>query len=188
MKKSFFYLLLLILFTQLFSCSQDQTKEGKILARINDYKLTIGEFQYQLAAEIELDEDFKLTEKAKREFLERLISKELLIQEAKKLKLDRKEKFVSAIERYWESTLIRDLMEIKGKEISQRVLVSREEVEAYYNDMKKTAKKIPPLTELQEEITRKLKEKKKTKMLMEWIDDLRKNANIKIDQDFLYED
>jgi len=187
MRKSFFYLLLLILFTQFFSCSQDQTKEGKILARINDYKLTIGEFQYQLAAEIELDEDFKLTEKAKKEFLEELINKELLIQEAEKLKLDRKEKFSRTIERYWESTLIRDLMEIKGKEISQRTLVSREEVEAYYNDMKKSVKKLPPLIEVQEKFSKKLKEKKKTRMLMEWIGDLRKNANIKINQDFLHE-
>jgi len=184
MKESFFYLLLFILFAQLFSCSQDKITEDKILARINDYKLTLGEFQYKLAAEIEMDENFKLTEQAKKEFLERLISKELLIQEAEKLKLDREKKFVSAIERYWESRLIRDLMEIKEEEISQRILVSREEIKAYYNDMKEPAFS---LEELEEEIINKLKEKKKKKMLRGWIDDLKKNADIKIDHDYLYE-
>jgi hypothetical protein len=91
---------------------------------INDYHLTLDEFQDQLAAELKLEKDFKLTEEAKREFLEGLIRKELLIQEAKRLKLDRKEKFVRAIERYWESTLIRDIMDLKGKEIAKKIFVS----------------------------------------------------------------
>jgi hypothetical protein len=188
MKKSFIYLLLLVLFLHLFSCTQEQAKEDKILAGINDYNLTIDEFQYQLAAELEMDEDFKLTKEVKKEFLEGLIRKELLIQEAKKLKLDRKKKFIRAIERYWEFTLIRDLMEMKGKEINNRILISQEEIEACYNDMKKLEKKLPLLVELQEKITEELKEKKKTRMLKEWIEGLRKKARIEINEELLYKD
>ena len=188
MKKSFIYLLLLVLFLHLFSCTQEQAKENKILAGINDYNLTIDEFQYQLAAELEMDEDFKLTKEAKAEFLERVIRKELLVQKAKELKLDRKEKFVRAIERYWESTLIRDLVEMKGEEISNRILISQEEIEAYYNDMKKPEKKLPPLAELWEKIAEELKEKKKRRMLKEWIEDLRKKAGIEINEELLYKD
>lgn len=186
MKKSFIYLLLFVLFLHLFSCSQDQTKKEKTLAEINDYNLTIDEFQYQLAAELELDSDFKLTKEAKRGFLEELIKKELLIQEAMKLKLDRKEKFVKAIERYWESTLIRNLMEMKAEEISKRILIPKKEIEAYYNDMEKSEKKLPPLEEIQEKITADLKEKRKTRMLKEWINDLRKKAKIKVNENLLY--
>ena len=188
MKKSVLYLLFFILSLHIFSCTQEQTKENKILARINDYNLTLGECQRQLAAEMELEEDFKLTEEVKREFLEELIRKELLIQKAKKLKLDRKEKFIRAIERYWESTLIRDLVEMKGEEISNRILISQEEIEACYNDMKKPEKKLPTLAELREKIAEELKEKKKTRMLKEWIDDLRKNARIEINEELLYKD
>jgi hypothetical protein len=186
MKKRIFYLLLFILSLHLFSCTQEQEKEDKILAGINDYNLTIQDFQYQLAAELEMDEDFKLTKEAKAWFLERVIRKELLVQKAKELKLDRKEKFVRAMERYWESTLIRDLMEMKGEEINKRILISQEEIEAYYNDMKKPEKKLPPLAELREKIAEELKEKKKTRMLKEWIDDLRKNARIDINEELLY--
>ena len=186
MKKTFIYLLLLILFLHLFSCTQEQAKEDKILARINDCNLTLGECQCQLVAEMKLEENFKLTKEAKKEFLEDLIRKELLIQEAKRLKLDRKKKFVRAIERYWEFTLIRDLMEMKGKEINNKILISQEEIEACYNDMKKPEKKLPLLVELREKIAEELKEKKKTRMLKEWIEGLRKKARIEINEELLY--
>ena len=125
MNKSLLYSLLFFLSLSLFCCSREKAEEGKILSRINDYNLTLDEFQYQLAAELELDKDFKLTNEAKKEFLEQLIRKELLIQEAKKLKLDRKDKFVRAIERYWESTLIRDLMDLKCQEIAKKSMFPR---------------------------------------------------------------
>lgn len=187
MNKRFFYVLF-FLSLNLFSCSQEKAEEGKILARINDYNLTLEEFQHQLAAELELDRDFKLTKEAKKEFLEELIRKEILIQEAKRLQLDRKEKFTKAIERYWESTLIRDLMELKGKEITQRTLISQEETEAYYKEMQKSEEKLPPLKEIQEKITKQLKEKKKTMILKEWINDLRGKAKIEINRKLIYKD
>lgn len=155
MRENFLYVLVLFVSLSLFCCSQEKPVESKILARINDYNLTLDEFHHQLAAELEFDKDFKLTEEAKQEFLEELIVKELLIQEAKRLKLDRKDKFIRTIERYWESTLIKGLMDLKSKEI-------------------------------QKDIGQEIKEKKKTRMLEEWISDLRKNAKIEIDQELLY--
>jgi hypothetical protein len=188
MKKRVIYLLFLFLSMNLFCCSQEKTKNGKQLAEINDFKLSLSEFQNQLAAELELDKDFKLTKEAKKSFLEEIIRKELLIQEAQRLKLDKKEKFIRALERYWESTLIRDLMEIKGKEISRTILVSQEEIRTHYDTMKKRVKKLPPQQEVEEEITDDLKEKKKTRMLREWINDLRKGAKIEIDHELLYKE
>lgn len=185
MKKRYLYLLLPLLSLGIFYCSQQGTEEAKILARINDYTLTLNDFESQLTAELELDKDFKLTKAAKKEFLEGLIEKELLIQEAKRLQLDRKERFIKAIERYWESTLIRDLMELKGEEITQRAYISQEEIEAYYRALQRSREPIPPLKELEEEIIKELKESKKTRMLDEWISDLRKKARIEINQQLL---
>jgi len=188
MKKRLLCLLLFFLSLNLFSCSQEKSEKGKILARVNSYDMTLEEFEYQLAAELELDKDIKLTKEAKKEFLEGLIRKELLIQEAKRLHLDRKDKFIKAIERYWESTLIRDLMELKGKEITQRTYISQEEIEAYYKEMQKSGEELPPLKEIQEKITKELKETKKTRMLKEWIDDLREKARIEVNQGLVYKD
>ncbi|MBW2115666.1 MAG: hypothetical protein JRH04_12725 [Deltaproteobacteria bacterium] len=126
-----------------------------------------------------------MTNEAKKGFLEQLIKKELLIQEAKKLNLDRKENFIRTIERYWESTLIRNLMELKGKEIVERVYVSQEEIEARYKEMQKSEEELSPLEEIQSKIAEEIKEQKKRKRLMEWINDLRKNARIEIDDKLL---
>lgn len=185
MKRSFFCSVLFFLSLSLFSCSQDKAGEGKILARINDYNLTLDEFQFQLAAELELDKDFKLTNEAKKEFLEELIRKELLVQEAKKLELDRKKKFVRTIERYWESTLIRDLIDLRSEEINKKTTVSQEEIEASYKEMQKTGQGLPPLKGVQEEISERLEEEKRRKILKEWIIDLRKKANIEINRELL---
>ena len=183
MTKNLFYSSLLLLSLTLFCCSTQQTEETKILARINDYNLTLDSFEYQLATELELDEDFKLTSQAKRNFLEEIMRKQLLIQEAKKLKLDTKDEFIRAIQRYWESTLIRNLIDLKSQDINNKIYVSQEEIETRYKEMAKSEETLPPLKEMQKTIKKELVEKKKTRMLKEWISSLRKNANIEINEE-----
>jgi len=185
MKKISIYWLLLILCSFLFCCTREKPQENKTLAKINDYVLTLDEFQTQLAEEVRLDKDFKLTDEAKKAFLDQLITKEILIQEAKKRNLDRKEKFIRAIERYWESTLIRDLMEAEGKKIAKRTVVSQEEIEFRYNDMKKLDQDLPPIDSIRDEISKKIIEGKKRRLLEEWTDQLKKRAKIDINEKLL---
>ena len=185
MKKISIYWLLLILCSFLFYCTQEKKAENKTLAKINDYVLTLDEFQTQLAEEMRLDKDFKLTNEAKKAFLDQLITKEILIQEAKRQNLDRKEKFIRAIERYWEATLIRDLMEVEGKKIAKRTVVSQEEIETRYNDMKKLDQNLPPIDSIRAEISKKIIEGKKRRLLEEWTDQLKKRAKIDINEKLL---
>ena len=186
MKKGLLISLILSLSFLLLYCSQEQTANKEVLSKINDYVLTLKEFEDQLAGELELDKDFKLTKKVRHEFLDQIIQRELLIQEAQKLKMDRRKKFIMTIERYWESTLIRDLMEFKGNEFSQRTYVLQEEIENRYKEMKKFDDKLPPFEKIQGKIAEKLKEEKKRKNLEEWVDSLRKNATIDINDEFLH--
>lgn len=188
MKKGLVYLALSGLILCLFCCTSENKEEYTALAKINDYTLSLEEFQNQLAAEIEFDKDFKLTKEAKKRFLEELIRKELLIQESKRFNLDKKEKFVRAIERYWEYTLIRDLMDMKGKEISKKILISQEEIEASYRERKKSDDNLPPISKLQDKISEDLRERKKTRMVKEWINDLKEKAKIQINEKLLYKD
>jgi hypothetical protein len=185
MKRASFYLFAFPLLMGFLCCTQETAENQKILCRINEYKLPVDDFQAQLAEELEMDHDFKLTQQAKQQFLEGLIRKELLIQEAKKRELDRKEKFVRAIERYWESTLIRDLMDLKCEEINKRTPISEEEIDARYKDMKSTDASLPARKEMYDRIKEELKEEKMTATLEVWVNDLRKNATIEINQDFL---
>jgi peptidyl-prolyl cis-trans isomerase C len=185
MKKYLLILFALSLLASLFCCSKEDEKRAKILSRINNYSLTIDEFEGQLAAELEFDKNFKLTRQAKKEFLDELIFKELFIQEAKKMKLDRKDKFVRSIERYWESSLIRDLIDLKSEEIDKKVSVTQEEITDYYNEKKQNDQATPPLARIKDKVRHELKEKKKSRMLKEWTDGLRENAEIEIDQNLL---
>ncbi len=176
---------ILALFFLFPSCSQDNEKEQKILCRINNYPLLLEDFQQQLAMEVEMNNEFKLTRKARKDFLEGLIKKELLIQAAKRQHLDREEKFIKAIERYWESTLIRDLMDKKGKEINSRIFVTEEEIQTRYEKMKTRDPSLPPITDMEIAIASMLKEEKKTRMLDEWLNHLKSNAKIEIDERLL---
>ena len=93
--------------------------------------------------------------------------------------------FIKTIERYWKATLIRDLLDLKGKEINKTIVVSQEEVETYYRKMQESDKDLPPFENVQENITNELTEKRRIAALKAWIDVLRENANIEINQELL---
>jgi len=166
-------------------CPGDPESDGKTLARINDYRLSLSDFQYQLANELEMDRTFKVTDEARKAFLEDIIRKELLLQEAERLKLDREEKFIRAIERYWEATLIRDLMEKKSREIDDRIFITEEELKTYYEERKARDPALAPLNQVEEELGRELREIKKTETMRQWMDELRQKAVIEINDRLL---
>jgi peptidyl-prolyl cis-trans isomerase C len=166
----------------LYGCSQDKSGQDLVLAKINDYALTLNEFNTQLKEELEYDKDFKLNHDARKTFLDQIITKELLIQEAKRRQLDREDKFIRAIERYWEATLIRDLMALEGQAIEKRTVVSREEIEARYDAMLKSDPNQPPLASLQDQIAQEIINEKKQRSLEEWIGRLKTQAQISVNE------
>ncbi len=174
-----------LLSMQLLSCSNEKAQQREILARVNDYNLTLGEFQAKLAGELELNPDFKLTKETKREFLDGLIKKVLLVQEAKKLGLDRRNKFIRTIERYWESTLIRDLLEVKVEEIAQRVLITEADIQASARKIEETRKGGEDTEKTVKMAAAGLKDEKRREILRKWINGLNKTARIEINQDLL---
>ena len=167
------------------SCGQEQSDQELILAKINEYTLTLNEFNTLLKEELEYNAEFKLDQDAKRAFLDQIITKELLIQEAKRRQLDRKDKFVRSIERYWESTLIRDLMAMEGQAIEKRTVVSQEEIETRYDELHQSSPNPPQLTALRDQITQQILEEKKRHSLEDWIGRLKSKAQIKVDEKLL---
>lgn len=183
--KSHLFSLFVILTVLLGGCTTQNDENEKILAKINEYRLPLAEFQERLAAELRLRDDFKLTDEAKRQFLDESINTELLIQEAKRRELDRKKEFVAAINRYWESTLLRDLLAAKSREIAGRITVTEEETVKYYEDLKAAGEELPPLAEVEAEIKNLVRQEKESRAMEEWIAGLREEADISIDYDLL---
>jgi hypothetical protein len=175
-------LIALLFFT---GCS-DSAPQGPTVATINEYAIPLGDFEAQLADAMEYDESFKLTDASRQAFLEELIRKELLIQEAKRLALDREEKFVASIERYWEATLIRNLIDRKGVELARGIIVSEEEIADYYEKKPAFREAGTALPEAHDTIRDTLRENKKSLALQAWLDELRSKAAIDINEELLY--
>lgn len=186
--KPLHFLVLVILVLASAACSKAPSEGGgKVVATVNDYRMPLDDFQRQLHAELELTPEAKLTADVRKRFLNGLIRRELMIQEAKKRGLDTEPDFVRAIERHWESTLIRKLLAIKGAEIETRILVSEDEIATRYGKLKETDPDLPPLTGMHDQLYRLLKEEKKTAQLDDWIRRLWEKSRVEIDERLLTE-
>lgn len=184
MAKCIHFLLILVVLFFLQACSETQDQED-VLARINDYELTLSEFETALQDELEMASEYKLTQAGKKDFLSSLLRREVLIQEARKRELDQQEEFVRTIERYWESTLIRNLMQQQGKAIADRVVVTEEEIRDRYERLKAQNPDIPGLETIRERLIKELEEEKKSRRLEAWVQDLLDKAEVSINEALL---
>ncbi len=103
--------------------------ESRELVRINDRVITIDEFEKEYSEALA----YYNQKKSRPEFLEDLITKELLLQEAKRRGLDLKSDFRRSIQSYYEQTLLKNLAQERMAEIN--VTVTEEEIEPYYKNM-----------------------------------------------------
>ena len=109
----------------------------RVLARINNYKMTAEDFAHgarSFTPEVSLPEDSR---DGKRRILEDLINREILIQEAQKMDLDKEKAFMNEIEDHWKQALLKSVVDKKLNELSRTVQVSDAEVRAYYDRMKR---------------------------------------------------
>jgi hypothetical protein len=178
MKKRLFTLFL-VSGLLLVSCSGDPAEKKGHILKVNGYTISSDEVDSRLKFEAELNSNFYVSEDTRAEFIKNLIQSQLLIQEAKKQKLDQREMFRQTIQRYWESTLIRDLLAEKGAQLRKTTVVTQEEVEAYYHNNKKFLAE-STLEELQPELVKNIEDQKVSARLASWIEGLKTGAAIEI--------
>ena len=120
-------------------CARKKTSE-KIVAVVNDYKMTVEDFNYESREVLRMGRLLGEIPVTKEDILDALIAKELLLQEAQKRNLDKDRNFMKTIELYWEQTLIRDLLTKKSREIEKTTAVYENEIVDYYDKMKNKIK------------------------------------------------
>lgn len=177
MSKIFVSLLISLVFF-LVGC-KDNSPKTEVCLKVNDFVISEDEVNSQLKFEAELDSNFYASEDTRTEFIQSLIQTQLLIQEAKRQKMDQRESFRQTIQRYWESTLIRDLLAEKGELIRATTVVSLEEIETYYKENKEFLRD-GSFEELKPEIEKVLESRKIDKELKTWIGQLKSNADIEV--------
>ncbi|RMG03665.1 MAG: hypothetical protein D6726_05085 [Nitrospirae bacterium] len=128
MRYIFYILGVLILFTGLFlfysTGSKQQIVEKDVALKINDRVITKAEFD-------SLRSSGYSGRVPLQDFINSLIEKELLIQEAKKLGLDTEESFRRSIQNFYEQSLIKLLLDRKFKDLTPQVTDS--DINAYLN-------------------------------------------------------
>jgi hypothetical protein len=162
----------------LVGCGNDSVGKNNVVAlKVNNAVTTIEEFNALITKEAYVDPEMDLTAETRDQFVEYLIGKELMIDEAVQLKLDREDKFIKTIEKYWESTLIRDLLAMKAEEFKKQVLITDDEIKACYI---KYQARFGPLEQSKEEIRDTLCSQKLEVKMEEWTSKLRESADITV--------
>lgn len=164
-------------------CSAGSSPDKKVVAQINKYKMTIEDLKYAFRNAPYDEIEFLETESGKKKYLEGIIEKEVLLQEAQRQGIDREKDFMKSIENYWEQALLRILLERKSKEISNLTTVYDNEIEGYYKDSGEDL----PISKVKNEIRDSIKQKKQTEAMDAWINELKKRSYIKVDESMLKE-
>lgn len=112
MKNKIIFLLTVILIS---GCGSQLPKDRKILAKVNNYEITLNEFEEEFR-ESPYSKDN--TETARKDFLEVLIGRKLILQDAQQKGLDKEKEFLKMIERFWEQSLLKLALERKSNEIA----------------------------------------------------------------------
>jgi thioredoxin 1 len=160
-----------------------ESPNRQVLARVNDEKVTVEQFNKELAkVETPLIRDMLQEEPDK--FLEGMIMKTLLLQEAKKQGLSApvktyKDPTKGSISP--EESMITEYME---KKFSPPPEVTREEVEGFYK-LYKERMQGKPLKEVAPGIEQLLREMKQREVFEQFLGELRKNAKVEINQNRL---
>ncbi len=133
MRKGTFLILIVSVMLAFFACAKKEEQKGPFLAKVGKVKIT----QADLERELKNLPDFaqKIFEESggKEKFLDELVKKELLYQEALKKGLDKDAKYLRKLEEFKKISLIGQLLE---KEIESKTKVTEQEIKNYYDTHK----------------------------------------------------
>jgi len=178
MKKIALFLLIFIIF---YGCGSKQ-KQKNIVARINNYEITLEEFEEEFENSIYGQQD---NPEARQQFLDNLINRKLILQDAQRKGLDKDKEFLKMIERFWEQSLLKLVLDKKSKEIAGSTLVSDKEIREVYERMISEGKTDKSYEQMYHQIKWEITKLKETQLMNKWLEDLRKEAKIKINYDLI---
>ena len=127
------------IFLLIFVCgcgNKGAKNDDRVLAKVNNYELRVSDFKGAVDPALLRRYASYSSSQEKEQLLETLISKEVLLQEAQKLNLDKEKSFMKEIEGYWEQALLKSLINKKIKELSPNIIVTDDEIANEYNRLK----------------------------------------------------
>lgn len=127
------------------SVAEQPEIKGNFLARVDNWVLTLDDFNQKVDALQKLSPDFKVdTLDQKKKLLDELINQQLLVKEAKARGLDKKKEVADAVKEFERGLLVRSL----ATQLTEDVKVDSKEIEDYYNQNKDKDPYIKELVQL----------------------------------------
>jgi len=148
---------------------------------IDSIKITKAEFEKDF-------QKFNLskpdTSAARKEFIESLVNRKLILKEAETTNLDKDPAFLEDVQDFWEQSLLKLVVDKKAKQLFMTIKINDKEIDDFYNANKdKFGDK--PMSDVYGEVRLILFKKKQQDAVTVWLDALRKNANVKVNYKLL---
>ncbi len=158
--------------------------EKPFAIRINQFTMTKDEFEDYFK---EMNVGRKDSSQVRKDVLDALISKKLILQEAEKEGLNKSREFLNSLQHYYEQLLFKLIIDLKSKELASQVKVSDKEINDKYNQMIKNNLTNKPLTEIYSQIQWQILRKKQARVLDSWLEEIRKKSKVEIKEKLLLE-
>ncbi len=175
------FLTMIIVFLCAGGCAQGPT-DTQVLANVGDYKITKDEFMQAYRNSIFSKND---TLQSREDFLDILINQKLILQDAQKKGLDKNPTFLKSVERFWEQSLLKVALDKRTQEVAGSLSVSDREVEQFYERLSAEGKSDKPLGSVYHQLKWELMQKKEAEAVNSWVETLRSQSHIIVDQNLL---
>ncbi len=175
--KFYIYGVILFLSFTLVSCAKRERTAieiGKISVSAEEFNRAFKKSPYQ-----------KESGKGRRQFLDRIIDKKLILSEAENLGLNKDPHLLQDLQLFWEQALLKLTLEYKSRELLSSIKIGDEEMERYFKENIQPQYSSKTFSEMKEAIKKILAREKQNELILEWIESLRNKAAIHIDYDQL---
>ncbi len=163
------------------------TDNSPVLAQVGDKKITKAMFDTELDALPPQVREYFMKQGGPGAFLDQIISKELLYQEAVKEGLDQNKELQAAVQNYKKITMVKLLLQ---KKIGANITVTDDEAKKYYDGNKdafkikegKEAGQLVPFNAIEPLIKQRIAAEKQAKAFEAYVAQLKKSTNVTVNE------
>ena len=178
MRNNIIFWFIILGLISVFGCAKE--KSENIALRINQFVMSAEEFKEEFK-----NSSYFVEGKDKGKFLDDLVNRKLLLQEAERMELDREQDFLKEIELFWEKTLLKSVVNQKSKEFAGKSLVGEDEIRSRYDIMAKEGLTDETFEELYAQMKWQLLREKQTIAFNHWLEKLHKEARLEVNKQLL---
>ena len=177
------YFLVFLLSLVVLGCGPQPKDPEQVMLKVNEYEVTKSEFDAGFAQSAFADRADRV--QARADYMDNLINQKLILLDAQKKGIDKDKDFMKSIERFWEQSLMTVALGDKTRAIDKTLVVSDQEIRRFYESMVKEGITTKSFEEVYPQIQWQAKKQMQTRLIDEWLKELRSNAQLSVNRELL---